>query len=455
MDFLAWLRNEARMKKMVLAIVSIAMFLDNMLLTVVVPILPNYLYKIDHANVTETNREFPGETANTSESPPVSTPGHTGNSSESDCSRGDPELDDINVKLGLLLASKSTMQLIVNPFIGRLTDRVGYHWPMCAGFCIMIISTTFFAFSSSYFSLLLARTMQGVGGSCVSVAGFGMLADAYKDEMERGRAIGIAFSGLALGVIAGPPFGSVMYQFVGMRPPFIVLTVVAVLGGGLHFLIFKPSRMQQEVVKGTPLLTLLRDPYILIAAGALCFTTLVIAILEAALPLWMMETMCASKWQLGVVFTPDSVSYLIASNIFGYLSQKHQRSWLCAFIGMILTGITSICYGFSTNIYHAAALNAVVGFSLGIVDSSIMPLMGNLVDQRYEPVYGTVYAIADVAVCTGFCVGPAISGPIMASIGFFWLMVIIGTLNIIFAPLCIFLCHPLHREKHLIKHEGQ
>lgn len=31
---------------------------------------------------------------------------------------------------------------------------------------------------------------------------------------------------------AGPPFGSVMYQFVGMRPPFIVLTVVAVLGGG-------------------------------------------------------------------------------------------------------------------------------------------------------------------------------------------------------------------------------
>lgn len=92
-----------------------------------VPILPNYLYKIDHANVTETNREFAGETANwgsnTSESPPVSTPGHTGNSSESDCSRGDPELDDINVKLGLLLASKSTMQLIVNPFIGRLTDR--------------------------------------------------------------------------------------------------------------------------------------------------------------------------------------------------------------------------------------------------------------------------------------------------------------------------------------------
>lgn len=28
-----------------------------------------------------------------------------------------------------------------------------------------------------------------------------MVADAYKDETERGRAMGIAFTGLALGVI--------------------------------------------------------------------------------------------------------------------------------------------------------------------------------------------------------------------------------------------------------------
>lgn len=34
-----------------------------------------------------------------------------------------------------------------------------------------------------------------------------------------------------------------------------------------------------------------------------------------------------------------------------------------------------------------------------------MLLMGNLVDQRYAPVYGTVYALADVGICAGFCVG--------------------------------------------------
>ncbi|XP_034395428.1 synaptic vesicular amine transporter-like isoform X2 [Cyclopterus lumpus] len=469
MDLLTWLRQEAQRKKMILVIVFLALFLDHMLLSVVVPILPNYLYKIGKAPTTT-----PGNSTDLTVNPPINqslnnrsvilgstsapphqTPALSSNPTvaqkfpESNCSYTDAHLDEVNIKVGLLLASKSTIQLIINPFMGPLTDRIGYHIPMCAGFCIIIFSTTLFAFSSSFILLLLARSVQGVGGSCLSVAGMGMLADGYKDGKERGRAMGISFTGLALGLIAGAPFGSVMYEFVGKMAPFLVLAAVAVLAGGLHALVFEPSRVQTEMDKGTPLLTLLKDLYILIAAGAICLTTLVIATIETALPIWMMKTMCASKWQLGTVFLTDSISYLVASNIFGHLSQKYSRSWLCACIGMILAGISTIAFGFSNNIYHVLVLNAIVGFSVGTVDSSIMPLMGNLVDLRYVPVYGTVYAIADVAVCIGFSLGPAIAGPIVKSIGFHWLMAIIGTANIIFSPLCIFLYSPPWQEDHL------
>ena len=41
----------------------------------------------------------------------------------------------------------------------------------------------------------------------------------------------------------------------------------------------------------------------------------------------------------------------------------------------------------------------------GMVDSSMMPLMGYLVDLRHVSVYGSVYAIADVAFCLGYAVG--------------------------------------------------
>lgn len=43
--------------------------------------------------------------------------------------------------------------------------------------------------------------------------------------------------------------------------------------------------------------------------------------------------------------------------------------------------------------------------STGMVDSSMMPIMGYLVDLRHVSVYGSVYAIADVAFCMGFALG--------------------------------------------------
>lgn len=41
----------------------------------------------------------------------------------------------------------------------------------------------------------------------------------------------------------------------------------------------------------------------------------------------------------------------------------------------------------------------------GMVDSSMMAIMGYLVDIRHASVYGSVYAIADVALCLGFAIG--------------------------------------------------
>ena len=42
-----------------------------------------------------------------------------------------------------------------------------------------------------------------------------MLADRYTDNKERGNAMGVALSGLALGVLIGPPFGAFLFQFFG------------------------------------------------------------------------------------------------------------------------------------------------------------------------------------------------------------------------------------------------
>lgn len=59
----------------------------------------------------------------------------------------------------------------------------------------------------------------------------------------------------------------------------------------------------------------------------------------------------------------------------------------------------------ATRIPHLILPNAGLGFAIGMVDSSMMPELGFLVDIRHKAIYGSVYAIGDVAFCLGFAMG--------------------------------------------------
>ena len=90
-----------------------------------------------------------------------------------------------------------------------------------------------------------------------------------------------------------------MYQFVGKPAPFLVLAAVALFDGTLQLIVLRPGMQNEAQPQGTPLKTLLSDPYILVAAGSITFANMAIALLEPTLPIWMMENMSSEKWQLG------------------------------------------------------------------------------------------------------------------------------------------------------------
>ncbi|KAM5264711.1 chromaffin granule amine transporter isoform 1-T1 [Ctenodactylus gundi] len=473
------LREGRESRQLVLVVVFVALLLDNMLLTVVVPIVPTFLYATEFKEVNSTMHTgrstsspptlaspafsaifsfFDNTTIVMEQSAPIAwTNGSSGampppipeaSAHRNNCLPGTEFLEEENIRVGVLFASKALVQMLVNPFVGPLTNRIGYHIPMFAGFVIMFLSTVMFAFSGTYTLLFVARTLQGIGSSFSSVAGLGMLASVYTDDYERGKVMGIALGGLALGVLVGAPFGSVMHEFIGKPAPFLILAFLALLDGGLQLCILHPSKVSPESAKGTSLIMLLRDPYILVAAGSLCLANTGVAILEPTLPIWMMQTMCSPEWQLGVAFLPASVSYLIGTNLFGVLANKMGR-WLCSLVGMVVVGTSLICVPLAHNIFGLIGPNAGLGFAIGMVDSSLMPIMGHLVDLRHTSVYGSVYAIADAAVCAGFAIGPSTGGAMVQAIGFPWLMVVFGMVNIFYAPLCYFLRSPPAKEEKL------
>ncbi|CAF1927186.1 unnamed protein product [Rotaria magnacalcarata] len=469
---------------LILFIVFVALFLDNMLLTTVVPIVPEYLYRLQHPNDTVddtykflakncSNREIfkhrsyfvrhPTEFRAALNTSCMWNIAWALNQTEIQNAQRSIILQRENRWIGLMFASKAFVQLLTNPFIGPLTNRIGYSIPMFTGFVIMFISTLTFAFSKSFGLLFLARAIQGVGSACSSVSGLGMLAERYPDDEERGKAMGTALGGLALGVLVGPPFGGFMYEYIGKASPFLVLAALGLFDGLLQLTVLQPG-VSGEPVEGASLRTLIKDPYILLAAGAISFGNVGIAMLEPSLPIWMMSTMGASEFQTGAAFLPASISYLIGTNLFGaaflpasisYLigtnlfgpmAHKIGR-WLCCMIGMFLISIALIGVPMATSMYGLIIPNGILGFAIGMVDSSMMPTMGYLVDIRHSSVYGSVYAIADVAFCLGFAIGPALSGFIVQAFGFRAMLYTISFICLCYAPLMLFLRNPPAKDE--------
>ncbi|KAG8240451.1 hypothetical protein J437_LFUL003165 [Ladona fulva] len=291
--------------------------------------------------------------------------------------------------------------------------------------------------------------------------GMGMLAERYPDDKERGNAMGFALGGLALGVLIGPPFGGVMYEFVGKTAPFLILSALALGDGLLQLLVLQPGVVKQESDPPS-LKALIMDPYICVAAGAITFANMGIAMLEPSLPIWMMDTMGAGRWKQGVTFLPASISYLIGTNLFGPLGHRMGRQvkkkvcimvyiknllWLASLIGLIVIGICLMLIPLARNINHLIAPNAGLGFAIGMVDSSMMPELGYLVDIRHSAVYGSVYAIGDVAFCLGYAIGPAMTGTLVTTIGFEWMLYGIAFLNFLYAPFMFMLKNPPAKEE--------
>lgn len=118
----------------------------------------------------------------------------------------DAQLNDENSAVGILLAAKALVQLIVTPFMTSLINSYGYRIPTAFGTFMLFVaslsmcwcnrwlthshsntvihtnSVSFvsrgiaFAVGTNYFLLLMARAMQGVASACISVCGMSIIA---------------------------------------------------------------------------------------------------------------------------------------------------------------------------------------------------------------------------------------------------------------------------------------
>lgn len=112
--------------------------------------------------------------------------------------------------------------------------------------------------------------------------------------------------------------------------------------------------------------------------------------------------MYPQKWQMGTVFIPDSIGYLLGTNFFGVIAYSYGRV-KTAVLAMLLVGLSAMAIPAANSMAQLVIPHLCLGLGIGVADAALVPLLASFVDQTGG--YGPVYSIQQIAVSLAYSLG--------------------------------------------------
>lgn len=105
---------------------------------------------------------------------------------------------------------------------GKLADIYGRRKFLLFGIVLYTLGCCIGCSAPSYFLLLLARIMQGIGSALTNVTGVSILTSVFPPA-ERGKVLGIYVSAVYVGLATGPLIGGLFTEYLGWRYLFVLM----------------------------------------------------------------------------------------------------------------------------------------------------------------------------------------------------------------------------------------
>ena len=274
--------------------------------------------------------------------------------------------------VGVVIAGFAIGRLVFDIPAGFVADRFGLNRTMILGLAILFGSSLLAGFASSYWVLLCARVLEGVGSSIYVSAAIAFVL-LSSDAAKRATNIGSYQSILMLGLIIGPVVGAPIAAFMGYNAPYFAFSVM-VFVAAIIISIFSKRRhfnieSAQERQRGNTQASI--SVYLNTAAIATFgFAFLRSGVYTTAMPLFAFGSLRLSVFDIGIILTMASLANLISSFFSGRLTQMYgmQRS---LFIAILVSGVLVAIIPLSTSIFSLLIVITLIGVTSGFFGQSI------------------------------------------------------------------------------------
>ena len=352
--------------------------------------------------------------------------------------------------------------------LGRISDMVGRKTIFSGGLAIFTIGSGLCAVSASEGQLIMFRVVQGIGAAMLMATGIAIITHAFPPR-ERGKAMGLIGTVVAIGSMTGPVVGGFLIENVGWQSIFYINIPVGILGTAIALTVLRKDETVLGQTFDIPgafslfisLISLLlalsegqelgwRSSYItLLFISSIVFFILFIKIenkvkqpvmelrhfrnlpfasanisalisfiamfsVVLLMPFFLEKELGYSPQEVGIIFIAVPLVMSVVSPVSGWLSDR-AGSYILSSIGVGIASIAIFSLGFlspDSRFADVALRLSLLGLGMGLFqapNNSI--IMGSLPKEQLGIAAGTLGTMRNM----GMVIGVAVSGAVFSN----------------------------------------
>ncbi len=318
---------------------------------------------------------------------------------------------------GLLNAATAVTMALAAPIWGRLGDRYGQKKMLLRATLAGAVMLALMGLVTAPWQLLVLRLLQGSLTGTVAAAT--VLVSATAPQNRASSRLGMLQTFIFIAAAAGPFFGGVFADLVGIRASFGVTAALLATSG---FLVLfgvrevEPSRSKadkEEASGGGPLPLWALFPGVL----ALFVVHLSITGVQPAVPGFLqtlMEDPVGVASLAGQIIGAGALAAALGALVGGRLATRF-GVWTTIVLALTAAGLGSLPQAGVSSVAELFGLRLVVAFALGMV----IPVANLAVRSSVPPErQGAAFGVAASATSAAFGIGPLGGGFLAATFGF-------------------------------------